>query len=203
VLLAQARTLAHVWPLHRVRLRLTPARSLLLGFTALTLAGTLLLQLPIASRDRSVQPFADALFTASSAVTTTGLIVVDTGTYYSLFGQIVILVLFQVGGLGYMALIAVAALMTGRKLGVRTGQTLQESVGGLQRGEYGSFIRSMFLYTFLFEAAGALVLGVYWTPQFGAPRAFYLGAFTPSRPSVRGSRCSPTVSGIRDSPPST
>jgi trk system potassium uptake protein TrkH len=177
VSLAQARRIAPFRPLGRVRLRLTPARSLLLGFTSLVLAGTLLLRLRIASSDYTVQPFVDALFTATSAVTTTGLIVVDTGSYYSVFGQIVILVLFQVGGLGYMAFIAFTGLMIGRKLAVRTGHTLQESIAGLQPGELSSFIRSMFLYTFLLEAAGALVLGLYWTPEFGAPRAFYLGVF--------------------------
>lgn len=175
--LAQARRIAPFRPLHRLRQRLTPARSLLLGFTALTLAGTLLLRLPVASYDRSVQPFADALFTATSAVTTTGLVVVDTGTYYTLFGQIVILALFQGGGLGYMAFIVFTALMIGRKLSVRTGHTLQESVAGLSPAELSGFIRSIFLYTFLFEAAGASVLGVYWTPQFGAVRAFYLAFF--------------------------
>lgn len=140
-------------------------------------AGTLLLRLPIASSDRTVQPFVDALFTATSAVSTTGLVVVDTGSYYSVFGQIVILVLFQVGGLGYMAFIAFTALMIGRKLALRTGHTLQESIAGLHPGELTSFIRSIFLYTFLLEAAGTLVLGLYWTPEFGAPRAFYLGVF--------------------------
>lgn len=161
----------------RLRRKLTPSRSLLLGFSSLIVGGTVLLHLPVASRGQVAQPWVDALFTATSAVTTTGLAVVDTGSFYSLFGQLVVLALLQIGGLGYMAFIAFAALMIGRKLSVRTGHTLQESIAGLQPGEFTDFVRSIFLLTFLCEAAAALVLGLYWTPQFGASRAFYLGVF--------------------------
>src|SRR3989338_8451152 len=80
----------------------TPFQSLTLGYFLIAFIGAAILTLPIASANNTSQSFVDAFFTASSAITTTGLIVVDTGTYYSLFGQIVILVLFQIGGLGYM-----------------------------------------------------------------------------------------------------
>lgn len=175
--LNRARLIAHSHTLRRIRLRITPARSLLLGFSSIILAGAFLLRLPVASRQNTVQPLVDALFTATSAVTTTGLVVVDTGGYYSLFGQLVILVLFQVGGLGYMAFIVLTTLVVRRQLSVRSGATLQESIAGLDRSEYRAFVRSMFLYTFVFEAFGAAALGLYWVDEFGPLRAFYLGAF--------------------------
>jgi trk system potassium uptake protein TrkH len=161
----------------RIRKTLTPSRSLLLGFSSLIISGTVLLHLPIASREHVAQPWVDALFTATSAVTTTGLVVVDTGSYYSLFGQLVVLTLFQIGGLGYMAFIVFAMLLARRSVGVRAGATLQESVGGLARGDYRDFLRSMFLFTFLFEGVGTAILGFYWMDEFGASRAFYLAAF--------------------------
>jgi trk system potassium uptake protein TrkH len=150
---------------------------LVLGFTLLDLVGTLCLTLPIASRDGTRQPLIDAFFTATSAVTTTGLVVVDTGSYYSLFGQLVILALFQVGGLGYMAFIAFVALIMGRHLSLTAGITLQESVAGVTGGELRQFVMSMFWYTFLFEALGAAVLGAYWLQYLPVPRALYAGVF--------------------------
>lgn len=161
----------------RRRFPLTPARSLALGFTGLTLVGAVLLMLPVASRNGTVQPFVDALFTATSAVTTTGLIVVDTGSYYTLFGQWVILALFQVGGLGYMAFVAVAALVMGRRLSLTAGLTLQESIAGLTPGELGGFITSVFAYTLLFEAIGAAVLTGCWMAEFPFSHALWLGLF--------------------------
>ena len=161
----------------RIRSRITPAQSLLLGFTALVVVGALLLSLPIASRDGSRQPWVDAFFTATSAVTTTGLVVVDTGSHYSLFGQVVILVLFQIGGLGYMVFIAFVALIMGRRLSLGAGITLQESIAGLTGSEVRDFIRSVFWYTFLFEAFGAALLSAYWMGHFPVSRALYLGLF--------------------------
>jgi trk system potassium uptake protein TrkH len=159
-------------PAARARFRISPAQSLLFGFASLVLAGALLLSLPIATRSGTRQPFVDALFTATSAVTTTGLVVVDTGSYYSLFGQLVILVLFQVGGLGYMAFVAFVALIIGRSLSVTSRMTLQESIAGVSGSELRAFVRSTFRYTLLFEA-----LGAYWMRDFPAAQALYLGLF--------------------------
>ena len=141
------------------------------------MTGALLLQLPIASTAGQHQRFVDALFTSSSAITTTGLTVVDTGTYYSLFGQLVIFALFQIGGLGYMVFIALAALIAGRQLSLRAGLTLQESIAGLARAEQRQFVKVVFWYTALFEGAGALLLTLHWLGQYSFPRALYLGIF--------------------------
>jgi trk system potassium uptake protein TrkH len=158
-------------------LRITPAQSLLLGFVVLIVAGALLLSLPLASRQGSFQPFVDALFTAASAVTTTGLTVVDTGSYYSLFGQIIILILVQVGGLGYMAFFAFITLLVGRKLTPAAGITLQESLAGLSGAQLREFVVAVFLYTLFFEAIGTVALTAYWMQSFPVARAFYLAVF--------------------------
>ncbi len=160
----------------RIR-RVSPAQSLLLGFTALIVVGVSLLRLPIASRGGTVQPFVDALFTATSAVTTTGLVVVDTAGYYSLFGQVVILLLFQVGGLGYMAFIAFVALLMGRSLSLQAGLTLQESLAGVTASELREFVKSVFAYTLFFEGLGAVMLGAFWARDRPLEQALYLGLF--------------------------
>ena len=95
---------------------LTPHRFLLLGFIIIVVIGSFLLTLPIASTSGNSQSFIDALFVATSAISTTGLTVVDVGSFYSLFGQIVILVLVQIGGLGYMIFIVMIVLQLGVKL---------------------------------------------------------------------------------------
>lgn len=161
----------------RERRPLTPAQSLLLGFAVVTVAGAVLLQLPFASQTGERQAFVDAFFTASSAVTTTGLGVVDTGSFYSVFGQIVIFALFQVGGLGYMVFIAFAAIVVGRRLALRTGVTLQESIAGLERAEYRGFVKSVFAYTLFWEALGATLLTIHWLRDYPIERALYLGVF--------------------------
>jgi trk system potassium uptake protein TrkH len=155
----------------------TPARSLLIGFSSLTALGTLFLSLPIASEGHTAQPILDALFTATSAVTTTGLIVVDTGGYYSLFGEIVILALFQLGGLGYMAFIAFLAMLMGRRLSLGAGATLQQSMAGFSLDSFRPFVRRVFVYTALFEVIGTLVFGLRLMAEHPPVRAFYLGLF--------------------------
>ena len=92
---------------------LTPVQFLATGYFVISIIGGIILSLPIATADGDFSPFLDSLFTSTSAVTTTGLIVYDTGSYYNLFGQSVIMVLFQIGGLGYM-LFAVLAYSVGK-----------------------------------------------------------------------------------------
>lgn len=156
---------------------MTPAQSLLAGFVLLTLAGSWLLTLPISSARDVRQPFVDSFFTATSAITTTGLVVVDTGSYYSLFGQLVILALFQIGGLGYMAFIVFLASLLGSRVSLRAGLTIEESLAGIRYGELKDFVKAVFLFTFALEGIGAVGLGLYWMRDLPAPRAFYQGLF--------------------------
>ena len=91
---------------------LNPYQILTLGFAVLILAGTFLLMLPLSSRSGQILPFIDALFTATSAACVTGLVVVDTGNYFSLFGQLVLICLIQIGGLGIMTMTTLMPLTT-------------------------------------------------------------------------------------------
>jgi len=97
---------------------LSPVQLLSLGYIIIILSGAVLLMLPVSSSDGSYQFFVDSLFTSASAVSTTGLVVVDTGSYYSTFGEIVILILIQIGGLGYMLFFVVFTLLLKERISV-------------------------------------------------------------------------------------
>lgn len=159
------------------RLELNPAQTIVAGFATIILVGAVLLSLPISSAAGTSTPFLTALFTATSAVCVTGLVVVDTGTYYSLFGQLVILVLIQLGGLGYMTVATLMALIVGRRIGLRERIVLQEAhnlytVGGVVR-----FTRNVVLITAAIELVGALLLSLRFVPEMGLARGVYVGIF--------------------------
>lgn len=159
------------------RLELNPAQTIIAGFAAIILAGALLLSLPAASADGRPTGALTALFTATSAVCVTGLIVVDTADHWSAFGELVILVLIQLGGLGYMTAATLMALVIGRRIGLRERLVLQEAhnlytVGGIVR-----FTRTVVLITLGIEAIGAALLLVRWWPEFGPGQAAYLAVF--------------------------
>lgn len=156
---------------------LHPHRILLLGFIFIIATGTFLLMLPVAATNGSSQSFIDALFTATSAISTTGLTVVDIGRYYSLFGQVVILVLVQIGGLGYMIFIALVMSGLGIKLSLGGKLALGESLGAPPYKDVAQFCKVIIFTTFLFEFLGALALGLYWMREFPVKHAMYLGVF--------------------------
>src|SRR3970040_2236485 len=110
--MARAVTLEKPSPL--ARLELNPAQTIVAGFAGVILVGAVLLALPVATESGASPPFLTALFTSTSAVCVTGLVVVDTATTWSLFGELVILALIQIGGLGYMAAAALLSLFLGR-----------------------------------------------------------------------------------------
>ncbi|MCI9067618.1 MAG: Trk family potassium uptake protein, partial [Lachnospiraceae bacterium] len=113
--------------LHRKK-HFTSFQIIILGFTVVILTGSLLLMLPVSSRTGQVTPFSDALFTSVSAVCVTGLVVQDTATYWSIFGQSVILLLIQTGGLGVVTVIASFALLSGKKISLMQRSTMQEAI---------------------------------------------------------------------------
>ena len=156
---------------------LSPTQTILTGFVALAVAGALLLWLPISSATGARQSLLDALFVTSSAVSTTGLSVVDIGSAYSIFGQVVVLLLFQIGGLGYMTFLAFFALAFRRKLSYRSGQTVQESLSAPSRGELLRHVKRVVLFTAVFELLGAILLSLYWLRSYPLPQAVYLGIF--------------------------
>lgn len=156
---------------------LTPHRLLLLGFIFIIFAGAFLLSLPTASTSGNSQSFIDALFVATSAISTTGLTVVDVSSFYSLFGQIVILVLVQIGGLGYMIFIVMIVLQLGGKLSLGGKLILEESMSSPPYEEVSRFSKVIIFITFLFEFLGAAVLSLYWMREFPVKHAIYLGIF--------------------------
>jgi trk system potassium uptake protein TrkH len=154
----------------------SPAQVLVLSFLALIGAGTIVLRLPVAATGESLT-LLDALFTATSAVCVTGLIVVDTPSALSLVGQIVVLVLIQLGGLGYMAVSTVVAVALGRQLTVHERLTLQEALNVDTMEGMLRFVLTVLKLTLAFELTGALILTLRWSFDYELPRAAYLGLF--------------------------
>jgi len=136
---------------------------LVLGFAVLIIFGTLLLILPISSKTGNITPPADALFSAASAVCVTGLIVQDTGTYWSYFGQAVILILIQLGGLGFMTSATLLILALGRHIGLREKLLIGESLGIPRLGGLINLIKNMAIFTFASEAIGTLLFYFYFS----------------------------------------
>src|SRR3954463_1992809 len=115
----------------KTKYNLDPPKILVLGFATVILIGSLLLTLPIATEDGKGLPFLNALFTATSATCVTGLVVVDTGTTFSLFGELVIISLIQVGGLGFMTFATFLFLLLGKKISLKERLLLQEALNNL------------------------------------------------------------------------
>lgn len=111
--------------------KLSPSAIIAVGFLLLILTATLLLMLPISARNRQSTPLLTSLFTATSAVCVTGQALVDTGTHWSLFGQVVLIVAIQIGGLGVMTLMALVSMALGKRIGLRQRTLLQESVASI------------------------------------------------------------------------
>ena len=156
---------------------LVPHRLLLFGFISIILLCSYLLTLPVASASGNSQPFIDAMFIATSAISTTGLSVVDIGTFYSTFGQIIILVLIQIGGLGYMIFIVLVMFGLGVRLSLGGKLILEESVGSPPYKDVIRFSKIVIFITFIFEFLGAICLSLYWMNEFSVGRAIYLGTF--------------------------
>lgn len=153
-----------------------PARTLCLGFLIIILAGTLLLWLPFSSKSGSTS-FFDCLFTATSATCVTGLIVADTYTNWTIFGQAVIALLIQVGGLGFVTIITFFNVAAGKKLGFRT---LANVADGLTESTFQGGRRifiSIVKYSLIFEGAGAVLLCLRFVPQYGG-YGVWMGVFT-------------------------
>lgn len=161
----------------RRRVQLNAVQTLALGFAALILLGGVLLALPVSSRDRQGLPFLDALFTAASASCVTGLVLYDTCTQFSLFGQAVILLLIQVGGMGFMTVSILVALLLHRRIGLRQRSILMDSVGALQMGGIVRLTRRAIRVTLICEGAGAALLALWFCPRYGLGRGLWMSLF--------------------------
>ncbi|MFP5335394.1 MAG: TrkH family potassium uptake protein [Actinomycetes bacterium] len=156
-----------------------PARVVVLGFAAAVAVGTALLMLPVAKAGDGGATFVEALFTATSAVCVTGLVVVDTPTYWTGFGQVVVLALIQVGGFGIMTMASLLGLLISRRLGLRSRLTTAHESKSLSLGDVRSVLLGVARVTVVVEAGVALVLTARFALGYGEPigRAVWLGVF--------------------------
>lgn len=161
---------------HRIQ-RLNQVQYIAVGFFLIILTGACLLALPVSSRDGMWTNFRDSLFTATSATCVTGLVVFDTFTHWSLFGQLVILVLIQIGGLGFITISVGFALAFRKRIGLRERDLLKESVNALEIGGIVKLARRIFMGTLLFEGVGAVLLSIRFVPRFGVAAGIYYGIF--------------------------
>lgn len=155
---------------------INPPRLLALSFLGLILAGGILLSTPWATREDTTN-YLDALFTATSAVCVTGLVVVDTGTHWTMFGQLVILLMIQVGGLGVMSFATFFALLLGKRIQLRQRLIMQQALNQPTLEGIVKIFRYLLIFSFIIEAVAGLVLAAHWAPDMGLPRALWYGIF--------------------------
>ncbi|MEK4851922.1 TrkH family potassium uptake protein [Paenibacillus sp. FSL H7-0756] len=157
-------------------LKLTPPKILSLGFVVLIAAGTLLLSLPAASTGGRIS-FIDALFMATSATCVTGLAVIDTGTQLSTFGQIVLLVLFQFGGLGFVTMATLITLVLNKRISLKERLLLQESMNQNSMQGIVKLIRRVLIYSLVIQLTGAILLAARFVVDMPVGKAAYYGLF--------------------------
>ncbi|MBN1560119.1 hypothetical protein JW998_07695 [candidate division KSB1 bacterium] len=155
---------------------LSPQAGLAFSFVLVILLGSALLSLPISSKTGHIR-FIDALFTAASATCVTGLIVVDTNSYWTTFGQMIILCLIQIGGLGTMTFTSFVVLLIARRLGIWDRQVLEQSLTGTARKSLSQLLLAAIALTFILESVGAIVLSWRFAQDYAAGKAIYLGIF--------------------------
>ena len=154
-----------------------PEEWLVFGFLGIILLGTLLLALPVSTRDGHSIGLFDSLFTATSAVCVTGLVAVDTGTTFSMFGQAVLLVLIQVGGLGFMVFATRVMMMLGRRISIKNRLLIRESMNGASLSNLGGLAQRYLLLALGIETAGAALLAIRFVPMYGARRGMWFAVF--------------------------
>lgn len=157
--------------------RLSKVQTIALGFFLIIAVGTLLLMLPIASRDGHSTGFLNAFFTATSSTCVTGLVVVDTYTNWTMFGQVVILGLIQIGGLGFITIGMFFSVFLKRKIGLKERNLIQESVNTLQISGTVRLVKKIVGYSAIFEGVGALLLMIRFIPRFGWLKGIWYGIF--------------------------
>ena len=163
--------------LYQVRSHLTQTQFIAYGFIGIILTGTFLLMLPVSSRSGEVSPFLNCLFTATSASCVTGLVVYDTWSHWSVLGQLVILALIQIGGLGFITIGVFLSIVLRRKIGLKERGLMQESVNTLHIGGMVRLAKKIMIGTAFFEGTGALLLALRFIPQVGVLKGIYYGIF--------------------------
>ncbi|WP_035779641.1 TrkH family potassium uptake protein [Butyrivibrio sp. MC2013] len=158
-------------------IRLTPVQVIPASFLITIIIGALLLMLPFSSRTGEVTPFVTALFTATTSVCVTGLVVVDTYLHWSFIGQVIILILAQIGGLGMIAIAASLMVLTGRKFSLSDRLLLQDAFNLNTSSRLLSFLGRVLKGTLLVEAIGAILYAIRFVPQYGIPKGIWCAIF--------------------------
>ena len=157
--------------------RLKYPQLVILIFALIILIGTILLMLPVSSRNEVYTPFIDALFTATSANCITGLVVYDTYSYWSIFGQVVILILIQFGGLGFMSIATIISLAVRRKIGLGERVLMKEAIGSSKLKGIVHMTKNLLLGTVFFEGLGTFILAFRFCPLMGFREGLYNALF--------------------------
>ena len=160
----------------KLKEKLTSFQIIILGFAGVILLGSLMLMLPISTTARVVTPFGKACFTATSAVCVTGLVVFDTATYWSQFGQFIILIMIQIGGLGVITVASFLSMVVGKKIGLMQRQTMQDALSAPQVGGIVRLTKFIFLTSFAIEGIGAILLMPVFVPEHGV-RGIWMSVF--------------------------
>ncbi|XXM70844.1 TrkH family potassium uptake protein [Lysinibacillus sphaericus] len=153
----------------------SPPQLLVVTFIFFITLGMLLLKLPFATEDGITM--LDALFTSTSAMTVTGLIVVDTGSVFTTFGEVVIMCLIQIGGLGIMSFAVLIFMMIGKKIGFKERLLIQQALNQTSVGGVIKLVKYLFYFSFTVEAAAVVLLATQWVPEYGWGRGLYVSLF--------------------------
>ena len=161
----------------KIEKRLSSSQMIILGFAVIILLGTLLLMLPISSKRETFSPFLDCLLTSTSAVCVTGLVVYDTAVHWTLFGQAVILILIQIGGMGVITVAAALSLAAGRKISLMQRSTIQDAISAPQVGGIVRFTGFILKGIFLIELLGAVVMAPVFIRDHGLGEGLWMAVF--------------------------
>ena len=161
----------------KIQRRFTHAQTLAIGHFMVILIGALILMLPISSQSGAPTDFLSSLFTSTSATCVTGLIVVDTGTHWNFFGQLVIILLIQIGGLGFVSIGVLFSMFLNTRISLSTRSLLQESLNVDKVGGIIRLVRKALIGTLIFEGAGAILLMFRFIPQFGLGTGLWMSIF--------------------------
>lgn len=157
--------------------KLDPPKILVLGFGTIILLGSLLLSLPAATTDGKGLSWLDALFTATSATCVTGLVVVDTGDTFTQFGEMVILSMIQIGGLGFMSFATLLAFILGKRISLKERLIIQESLNNATVEGVVRLVKRILIFTAVIEIAGGILLSLRFAQDMAAGKAIYFGFF--------------------------
>ena len=157
--------------------RATPFRILALGFAIVIFTGAILLHLPIATQSGEQTPLIDCFFISTSATCVTGLVTVDTGTHWNYFGKTVIMLLIEIGGLGFMSFGTLVALILGKKITLKERIIMQEAYNSFSTQGIVKMVKYILIFTFSVQMGGALILSTQFIPEFGIGKGIYYSIF--------------------------